>query len=629
MVKSSAVIRKGLCKFASPVLGRSTPRFLNQIEHWLKHKGSEWVVERMKATQQAAEQLKGGDPESAKKTLEEAHISFRKDKPVPHGPFGQMANAFIEAQRGITLKRASALLRSYTGIFLTKVSANQLQKARINITSPSKLKEEGLLLTLRLVDTSLGEIRHEVTPYEKKVRKRFQNLDASAESGLSRFYCGKYRLDSETKRLPYASAALSSLVCGDVPKAALKILGDLELRREACDFQAAENLPGYGKITFLQEGGCKARVVCQPSFWNQVYFRPCANLLFDRIRFMEANQSESRGVSCVLDQNRGAYLLKTWIGEKRTMFSFDLSAATDRFPIEPQLRYLQSSGMGDWADAFKQAKEGKYLVPSTGEFWKYSVGQPMGLCGSFPLFHLTHYAVLDAIAKHAKVTKPAFAVLGDDVLIGDANLAKAYTGVMQSLGVELSPGKTLIGSVQAFAGFKGIATSKGVVVFRPFKHGSDFAIHGKEVNLLSTMGSEVRKWSSWWSKQLDTYLPTIPLRAPDLSPLLPTDEDHKGVFDAAGSRWLGSLRNRIQYILPLGPRSKEAWNRERDILFSKQGPDELRPFNVESYVAQEKERRKNFTQISQDSLMKLQRFREEISKSQTGQSVSPSKSLGR
>jgi len=298
MVNKGAV-RKVLCKFASPVLGRGTPRYLSQLDHWLKNKGSEWVSERLKAVYQAADQLRGNDPDSAAETLDRARISRRKDIPVPRGPLGQVALAYVRSERPVVIRRASALLRAYTGIFLHKVSDKQVRKAREDITSPSTATPQGISWSSAFASHESHYSPHK--SFHKDLVERIQSFDASRESGLSRFYCGQFRLSSDMRREPYASAALSSLVCGDVPAKAVEILGDLHLRREAKEFQEVSNLPGYGKISFLQEGGCKARVVCQPSFWLQVYFRPASDLLFERIRFRESHQGSSPGISVVFD----------------------------------------------------------------------------------------------------------------------------------------------------------------------------------------------------------------------------------------------------------------------------------------------------------------------------------------
>jgi len=125
------------------------------------------------------------------------------------------------------------------------------------------------------------------------------------------------------------------MVCGEVPLAAIQEVGDLQLRRDAEKFQLANNQLGYGRVSFIQEVGCKLKVVCVPSFWVQAYFQPVHETLESRIRYIETGGLHGAGVSCVFNQTRGAYFLQRCLEEKRDLASIDLSAATDRFPLEP------------------------------------------------------------------------------------------------------------------------------------------------------------------------------------------------------------------------------------------------------------------------------------------------------
>jgi len=128
----------------------------------------------------------------------------------------------------------------------------------------------------------------------------------------------------------------------------------------------------------------------------------------------------------------------------------------------------------------------------------------MGVMGSFPLFHLTHYSILDGLVNNHPglqgVKRPAFAVLGDDVLIADKDLKEAYLELLVRLGVSVSGSKTFQkGGVGQFAGFTGITSDKGVTIFRPFKHGPNFTLDRRDIQLLDVMGAKVRDWGKRWS----------------------------------------------------------------------------------------------------------------------------------
>jgi len=340
---------------------------------------------------------------------------------------------------------------------------------------------------------------------------------------------------------------LSSLVVGEVPKSAVDLLGDSDYRKRAAGVQKGfENLPGtYGRISIQQEGGCKARVVCLPSFWIQAYYRPLQEALLQRVKEVEKCGS-LQGISCMYDQNRGAYVLREWMLERKKLWSFDLSSATDRFPLDLQCSYLKSSGLGSWVKPVQEVARGRYYYPYTNEEITYSVGQPMGVNFSFPLFHLTHLVILDSLSRQVGCRSvPCYAVLGDDVIIADRQLAKAYRVYLEDRGVKFSEAKSFEGTdLGSFAGFTGLITSRGHLVFRPFKHGQEYVIQGRELNLVSALGPKVRSEIRWISEAFEELNKTWYLRNPDLSPILPEPDDRL-VGGDPGSRWLSSVVQRI------------------------------------------------------------------------------------
>jgi len=609
--------RMTLCKFATPVLERSTPKFLDQVEHWIKNKGEEWLSERWKVIRNAALLVRSGDPETATKVMSDAGIAVRRDKPVSRGPFGIIQLAYIAAQDPHRLRICEALLRGYTAISLKTESKKQVGKARKVITEPSLLSP-----THERILDSLVEV-----VCRRSYKKPIQDCspDIRGICGIKSYYTGYVGLGSDLRKRPFASAIVSSLVVGSVPKSVIALCGDNPIRTLAEDFsEEVGNNPGtFGKISFLQEGGCKARVVCLPSFWMQAYYKPLQDALLRRLAQEEANQGSVRdGISCVYDQNKGAYALQQWMRDKHPLWSFDLSAATDRFPLQPQLTYLRKSGLEDWAIPVQEAARGQYYVPSRKENWVYSVGQPMGLNFSFPLFHLTHHAILEGLSRSIRPSiKPSYAVLGDDVLIADKALAHSYRTLIEGCGVEISSAKSLEGvDVQTFAGFSGVTTSRGVQIFRPFKHGMDFGIKGRELNLLNALGPQVRKWSAWWSRSFDQFNRTYPLRNPDLSPILPGQDDRL-IGHGPGSRWYSSttelvLRNWLKWKQPgmddgdlhlAGVFGSNDWNRLWSTLLREKESVLTSVFDVKQYVVEERSKVRT-NQLSKDPLIKEQKM---------------------
>lgn len=67
-------------------------------------------------------------------------------------------------------------------------------------------------------------------------------------------------------------------------------------------------------------------------------------------------------------------------------------------------------------------------------------GQPLGMYSSWPLFTLTHHFVvwLAAEIAHPGRIFRDYAILGDDVVIGDPIVAKRYEEALEQLGVTIT-----------------------------------------------------------------------------------------------------------------------------------------------------------------------------------------------
>lgn len=118
------------------------------------------------------------------------------------------------------------------------------------------------------------------------------------------------------------------------------------------------------------------------------------------------------------------------ISKLRRLFSFDLSSATDRFPLSVQALTINSifdpltayswvvCGLG--ANAFS-CQTSSSNRPDTFGLVRFATGQPLGLLSSWPLFALCHHFIVWFCANKVypgKVFK-RYALLGDDIVIAD------------------------------------------------------------------------------------------------------------------------------------------------------------------------------------------------------------------
>jgi len=79
---------------------------------------------------------------------------------------------------------------------------------------------------------------------------------------------------------------------------------------------------------------------------------------------------------------------------------------------------------------------------------RYSVGQPMGALSSWAMLALTHHTLVQLAASRVGLTKfQDYALLGDDIVIANEPVAKAYYALMtDELGVDINLDKSLVSS---------------------------------------------------------------------------------------------------------------------------------------------------------------------------------------
>jgi len=177
---------------------------------------------------------------------------------------------------------------------------------------------------------------------------------------------------------------------------------------------------------------------------------------------------------------RKAQFGKIWADAKigRT-YSFDLSAATDRLPINYQAVIVQQlhPKLGvTWKEIligrdYYTSRSMKDLDPNLPEMVRYTVGQPMGALSSWAMLAVTHHAIVQWAAHRVGSTGwfEYYAVLGDDVVIGNDKVAEEYLRIMRALGVEISLAKTLTGKD------------------RSMEFAKRFFLRGRDVSPLSTL----------------------------------------------------------------------------------------------------------------------------------------------
>lgn len=214
------------------------------------------------------------------------------------------------------------------------------------------------------------------------------------------------------------------------------IAGDGFLRSEFAQIRP------IGKLGIKEEPG-KKRIFAMVDYWTQCLLYPLHLSIFkilSRIK-EDATFDQGRGVGHVLDLIRSGH---------NHVFSFDLSAATDRLPIGFQRKLLNMfhSELGDhWSNLLVNRD---YSVKCTSHAPKgvvrYATGQPMGAYSSWAMLALSHHLLVQFAAYKAgwRTWFNLYMVLGDDIIILDGSVASEYLRVLRELGVGISMFKSVI-----------------------------------------------------------------------------------------------------------------------------------------------------------------------------------------
>jgi hypothetical protein len=233
-----------------------------------------------------------------------------------------------------------------------------------------------------------------------------------------------------------------------------------------------------GKLGFKQEPAGKVRVFAMVDCFTQWIMKPLHDAIFLLLELIpqDGTFNQIKPLERVL--KRQAQLRSTkyppgtrlplsgsWDHLKKSaketwgLFSFDLSAATDRLPLVFQ-KALLSPILGAWgAECWGTLLVGRlYLktkqksLGSPGEDnLAYGAGQPMGALSSWALLALTHHCIVQwawyLVCKNTNrewTWYEDYAVLGDDIVILGVDVARKYVDLMRLLGVEIGLHKSVL-----------------------------------------------------------------------------------------------------------------------------------------------------------------------------------------
>jgi hypothetical protein len=419
---------------------------LESVNRWLTSSGPEWTVGRLKELKQWYIHWLCGKPYEPQGSW----VAMRDG--IPRGPFRALFN--MKPSR-----KVFNCLLIYTGFISPRVTTKQAEKFFSSVESEP-----------------IDRLPH--IPYLKHVAESLNPLVPDRKTLDYHSYGWsntKYAPVSDMTTRPESIDCLfedfkSSLVWDLLDDPGFEgiiwdAMGDLTLKllkvKESGDYGDC-----VGRISVVQEPGYKARFLANPRRVFQLALRPIGQQLLKLLQQIPWD--------CTHNQAEGPFWAQAQLRAGKTVYSVDLSDATNNFPLSLQVRVLH------WLDSlntedirlFECLAKGRWFVPKSvagrsekpegttldspegqSRFISWTKGQPLGLYPSFPAFALTHGCLLRAIELKVGVSD-TFRVLGDDVVISDDGVHAEYRRYLDLFRMPVSESKTI--SSDKLAEFAGV-----------------------------------------------------------------------------------------------------------------------------------------------------------------------------
>jgi hypothetical protein len=205
-----------------------------------------------------------------------------------------------------------------------------------------------------------------------------------------------------------------------------------------------------GKLHAKEEAAGKVRLFAIVEAWTQWALYPLHALIFGILRRIPQDGTFDQVAPLTLLQS------KVDAGTVKALYSLDLTAATDRLPVVVQMAIIQEL-VGDyhfpshWANLLVGRGYSFFQLGYTKwhGVYTYAVGQPMGALSSWAMLALTHHFIVQVAAWKAGIVPfgtwyENYALLGDDLVVGDKAVKDEYLSILKSLGMEVNVHKSII-----------------------------------------------------------------------------------------------------------------------------------------------------------------------------------------
>lgn len=268
---------------------------------------------------------------------------------------------------------------------------------------------------------------------ERVPRKlRFKTFHFSPKSGPNGHALGRWLDDLDA--LPDSLRNSIGIVGGFKLSNQMDVLRNYrQVYRSSGVFPEPRKAPIFRKIVSFPDMEGKKRIVAELDYFSQASLRPLHFWVFDILKKIPQDRT--------FDQWG---FVKTFDNlDCDSIYSVDLTAATDRFPIRIIEQVLKGILPTDYVDHWSNIMVG-YPFRYGKSSINYSTGNPMGAYSSWATFALTHHYLVYHCCRELGIDWKSYkyCLLGDDIVLTDSRVGDLYIDLISSLGVEVSPLKT-------------------------------------------------------------------------------------------------------------------------------------------------------------------------------------------
>lgn len=232
-------------------------------------------------------------------------------------------------------------------------------------------------------------------------------------------------------------AGIAGITCQKGHKWLTTMIAKME-KPEFCSSTEIKNSIYTRRLSIIKDPECKMRVIAIFDWITQMFLDIISKDIYAILKGLRPDRTFSQN----------PLFSHIQVSRKNNFYSIDLTAATDRFPIQFQQQVLKLLYGETVAGCWGLTMTGQeFLKPKGDEALIYKVGQPMGARSSWAVFALSHHVLIRYAAYQVGLRKFShYLVLGDDVVINNNKVAREYKRLLKILGVEASESKTHISS---------------------------------------------------------------------------------------------------------------------------------------------------------------------------------------